>query len=187
MDFLDGVDRLYIQQTVELTECRLQIFLIRIISKLILILVLANVDSENRYTIKVPQGETLYYASESSTNFQRFCFGPNRAFSMRLYDQTQQEAMQFKRRLAFGNCSCWCYLQTLEVWVPPGEMIGYIQQQMSMSTPILFVYNERGELSYCVEGPESMCSCINNGKDKHFKVSFSKIERWGLFDSILDL
>lgn len=152
LDFLDGVDKLYIQQTVELLE------------------LLANVDSEKRYTIKVPQGETLYHASESSTNFQRFCFGSNRAFVMRLVDQTQQEALQFRRRLAFGNCSCWCYLQGLEIWVPPGEMIGHVQQQTSLSTPILFVYNERGDLTYCIEGPESMCSCINNGKDKHFKI-----------------
>lgn len=136
---------------------------------------MANVDSENRYTIKVPQGETLYYASESSTNFQRFCFGPNRSFSMRLYDQTQQEAIQFRRRLAFGNCSCWCYLQALEIWVPPGEMIGCVRQQMSTSTPVLFVYDESDSLSYCIEGPESFCSCVNNGKDKHFKVTIETI------------
>lgn len=94
---------------------------------------------------------------------------------MRLYDQTQQEAIQFRRRLAFGNCSCWCYLQALEIWVPPGEMIGCVRQQMSTSTPVLFVYDESDSLSYCIEGPESFCSCVNNGKDKHFKVTIETI------------
>lgn len=70
-----------------------------------------HVNSENRYTVKVPRGETLYYASESSTSFQRTCFGSSRSFSMRLYDQTQQEALHLKRRLACGSVSFCCYLQ----------------------------------------------------------------------------
>lgn len=74
-------------------------------------LVLTNIESENRYTVKVPRGETLYYATENSTSFQRTCFGSSRAFNMRLYDQTQQEALHFKRRLACGSFGFCCYLQ----------------------------------------------------------------------------
>ncbi|XP_022915409.2 phospholipid scramblase 1-like isoform X1 [Onthophagus taurus] len=152
LDFLNGVDKLFIQQTVELNE------------------LLANVDSENRYTIKVPRGETLYYASESSTNFQRFCCGSSRAFTMRLFDQTQQEAIEFRRRLAFGNCSFWCYLQVLEIWLPPGELVGYVKQQMTLSQPIFLAYNRHGNVAYKIEGPSDTCMCISNGKDKHFKI-----------------
>lgn len=73
--------------------------------------VLANVESENRYIIKVPQGETLYCASETSASCERMCFGSSRSFVMKVYDQTQQEAFEFRRRLACGSCSFWCYLQ----------------------------------------------------------------------------
>lgn len=73
---------------------------------------MSNLASENRYTVKVPRGETIYYAAERSESFQRNCFGSSRAFTMRLYDPTQQEALHFKRRLACGSCcSLFCYLQ----------------------------------------------------------------------------
>lgn len=77
--------------------------------------VLANVESENRYTVKIPQGETLFLACETSTAMQRMLHGSRRAFSMRLYDQTRQEAMSFVRRLAFSNFCCGCYLQVIKL------------------------------------------------------------------------
>lgn len=151
LDFLIGAEQLLVQQTIELHD------------------LLRNVESENRYTVKVPRGETLYYASESSTSCQRMCFGTTRSFIMTLYDQTQQEAMQFRRRLACGGCIFWCYLQVLEVWIPPGELIGVIQQQISPSTPTFLIYNKDNSIIYRIEGP-STCACTSLGKDAHFKV-----------------
>lgn len=68
-------------------------------------------DSEKRYIIKKNEGETIYYAAEKSSSFQRLCFGSRRYFEMTLYDRTQQIAFSFRRRLACGACSFWCYLQ----------------------------------------------------------------------------
>ena len=76
-----------------------------------ILLVFTNVGSENRYKVKIPGGDTLYIGNEASTNFQRCCFGSSRSYTMRLFDRTQQEAMEFKRRLACGNCPFMCYLQ----------------------------------------------------------------------------
>ncbi|KAF5297161.1 hypothetical protein FQR65_LT10060 [Abscondita terminalis] len=151
LDFLTGAEQLLVQQTIELHD------------------LLSNVESENRYTIKVPRGETLYYASESSTSCHRMCFGTTRAFIMRLYDQTQQEAMQFRRRLACGGCIFCCYLQVLEVWIPPGELIGVVQQQTSPSTPSFLIYSKDHDVIYRIEGP-TRCACTSLGKDAHFKV-----------------
>lgn len=83
---------------------------------MVIFTVLASVESENRYTVKVPQGETLYLASEASTSFHRLCFGSRRGFTMRLYDQTRQEAIHFVRKLAFTNCLCGCYLQVFNLF-----------------------------------------------------------------------
>lgn len=72
---------------------------------------MSSVSSECRYTVKIPRGDTIYFASESSESFQRTCFGSGRSFTMRLYDRAQQEVVQFKRRLACGSFTFCCYLQ----------------------------------------------------------------------------
>jgi hypothetical protein len=152
LDFLLDVNQLIIQQTVELTD------------------LMSTLESENRYTVKVPRGETIFYATESSKSFQRTCFGSSRAFTMRLYDATQQEAIQFKRRLACGSCcSIFPYLQELEVWVPPGEFIGKVVQNINATKPSFSVYNKRYDVIYKVDGPDSAFGCLLN-KNLNFQI-----------------
>lgn len=130
---------------------------------------MSHVQSENRYTVKVPRGETLYYGCETSTPFQRSCFGSSRAFSMRLYDQTQQEALQLKRRLACGSMSFCCYLQRMEVWVPPGELVGQIIQEFNFGGSKFGIYNRHMQLVYRIEGPNAL-PCMSYAKDAHFRI-----------------
>ncbi|RZC32018.1 phospholipid scramblase 2-like [Asbolus verrucosus] len=152
LDFLQDVNQLIIQQTVELTD------------------LMSSLESENRYTVKVPRGETIYYATESSTSFQRTCFGSSRAFIMRLYDPTQQEAIQFKRRLACGSCcSVFFYLQDLEVWIPPGEFIGKVAQNFNAQRPSFSIYNKQYDVIYKIEGPESAFGC-HLSKNHNFQI-----------------
>jgi len=80
--------------------------------------VLAYVESENRFELKVPQGETLYIAAESSSKTQRMCCASNRSFEMQLFDHSRQEAIRFSRKLAcsswlFGCCLQVCYYKTM--------------------------------------------------------------------------
>ncbi|XP_044257430.1 phospholipid scramblase 1-like isoform X1 [Tribolium madens] len=152
LDFLKDVHQIIIQQTVELTD------------------LMASLESENRYTVKVPRGETIYYATESSTSFQRTCFGSSRAFTMRLYDPTQQEAIQFRRRLACGSCcSVFFYLQDLEVWIPPGEYLGKITQKFNATKPCFVLYNKQMDIIYRIEGPESAFGCMWS-KNHNFQI-----------------
>jgi hypothetical protein len=74
--------------------------------------VLAYVESENRFEVKVPQGETLYMAAESSSKTQRMCCASSRGFEMRLFDHSRQEAIRLRRRLA---CSSWLFGCCLQV------------------------------------------------------------------------
>ncbi|GLV41697.1 uncharacterized protein CBL_13364 [Carabus blaptoides fortunei] len=150
LDFLIGAEQVHIQQTVELND------------------LLASVESENRYTVKVPQGETLYLASEASTSFHRLCFGSRRAFTMRLYDQTRQEAIHFVRKLAFTNCLCGCYLQELQIWIPPGELIGVVKQDWTFMVPTFSVQNNQKRTLFKVEGP-AMSICSKN-EEAYFKI-----------------
>ncbi|KAF2905606.1 hypothetical protein ILUMI_00583 [Ignelater luminosus] len=151
LDFLSTVEQVNMQQTIELNE------------------LLAHQESENRYSVKVPNGETIYYASEVSTSFQRMCFGPSRSFIMKLYDRTHQEALEIKRRLACGTCSFWCYLQALEVFIPLDEFIGTVKQQMNFKSSVFLVFGKQHEVLYRIEGP-SMGGCLSFSKDGYFKV-----------------
>ncbi|CAH1979373.1 unnamed protein product [Acanthoscelides obtectus] len=128
-----------------------------------------SVSSENRYTVKVPRGDTIYYATETSSAFQRTCFGSGRHFRLNLYDRTQQQSIQFVRRLACGTCTFWCYLQKMEVWIPPGDYIGTIKQEISFNmTPNFGVYNKNDNLLYRIKGPPTF-GCLL-GKAQNFQI-----------------
>ncbi|KAL1492380.1 hypothetical protein ABEB36_010634 [Hypothenemus hampei] len=140
---MHNVDHLIIQQNCDLTD------------------LLA--DTENRYTVKIPARETsepIYYATESSTSCHRMCFGSGRAFNLRLYDTSDQEAMSFTRRLACGYCTFCFHLQKLEVWVPPGELIGLVSQKWQALKTCFEVCNKHEQVLYVIEGPNSF-SCFH--------------------------
>ncbi|CAH1153751.1 unnamed protein product [Phaedon cochleariae] len=151
LDFLDDVNQLIIQQNIELAD------------------LMENRSSGNRYAVKVPRGDTIYYATESSGRFQKSCCGSGRSFSMRLYDKSQQEALIFDRRLACGSCTFWCYLQRMQIWLPSGELVGAVFQKTSFRMKSLFnVYNTHDELIYRIEGPSSFGCLI--GKADNFQI-----------------
>ncbi|XP_039757865.1 phospholipid scramblase 2-like [Pararge aegeria] len=135
LDFLIGASSLQIQQTVELVELT------------------ARIESENRYIVRVPQGEALYIASEVSTSTQRCLCGMGRGFVMHLHDSTRQEALVLHRRLAAASCWFPCRLQEMKVITPPGDYIGRIQQQWTWVVPFYLVRDVSDNVLYVIEGP----------------------------------
>ncbi|KAK9890333.1 hypothetical protein WA026_010430 [Henosepilachna vigintioctopunctata] len=136
LDFLTDVENLLIQQSVELSD------------------VIANVASENRYVVRVPRGETIYYANEISEEGQRNCFGSSRAFQMQIHDPTRQLAFTLKRNLACGTCCmCWCCLQVLDVYSVSGEFMGCTEQKAHCSKPLFSVKDKFRNTIYRIEGP----------------------------------
>lgn len=152
LDFLRGVNELYIQQTVELVD------------------ILAYVESENRFEVKVPQGETLYIAAESSSKTQRMCCASNRGFEMRLFDHSRQEAIRFNRKLA---CSSWlfgCCLQELEVFSDIDLYTGSVIQEWTVAAPLFQLRNSSGQLVYRMKGPASASTCCGSNYQAKFDV-----------------
>lgn len=146
LDFMRNADQLIIQQNCDLTDLM--------------------ADTENRYTVKIPareNAEAIYYATESSKSWHRMCFGSGRSFNMRLYDKTDQEAMSFKRRLACGYCTFCCHLQKMEVWIPPGELVGTVSQRWQPFKTAFEVCNRHDQTLYVIEGPDSF-SCFHKGQ-----------------------
>ncbi|KAJ8735811.1 hypothetical protein PYW07_007431 [Mythimna separata] len=138
LDFLIGVSNLLIQQTVELTDLT------------------SKIESENRYIVRIPYGEALFIASETSSSTQRCLCGTGRAFSMHLHDSTRQEAMVFTRRLAAASCCFPCRLQEIKVVTPPGDYVGRVQQQCTWLVPFYLVRDANDDVLFVVEGPEAL-------------------------------
>ncbi|CAK1540269.1 unnamed protein product [Leptosia nina] len=138
LDFLIGVSSLLIQQTVEIHHLT------------------SNIKSENLYTVKVPSGQTLFLASESSSKYQRLFCGVGRGFTMQLHDNTRQRVMDMERRLAAASCCFPCRLQEMQVVTPPGDYLGRVQQQWTWLVPFYLVKNVSDDVQYVIEGPNSL-------------------------------
>ncbi|CAK1602369.1 unnamed protein product [Parnassius mnemosyne] len=138
LDFLIGVSSLLIQQTVELNDLT------------------SKIDSENRYIVRVPNGEALYFASEVSTSTQRCLCGTGRSFVMHIHDNTRQEAMMLQRRLATASCLFPCRLQEMKVITPPGNYVGRVHQQWTWMVPFYLVRDANDDVLFVIEGPATI-------------------------------
>lgn len=63
----------------------------------------------------------------------------------------------------------------MEVWVPPGELVGEVIQEFCINGSRFAVYNRHVQLIYRIEGPTTL-SCISFAKDTHFRVSILRTD-----------
>ncbi|EDW47344.1 phospholipid scramblase 1 isoform X2 [Drosophila sechellia] len=151
-DCLADLPSVHIEQTFELNDA------------------LTGVSSENRYVVRSPLGDAIFAASESSTEKDRLVWGAGRPFQMHLLDKTHQEALVFRKKLALG--SLCCQAKSLEIWIPPGNLLGKVVQSPTFMQPEFFIEDESTrQLVFCVEGPvgSGLC-CFCLPKDCYFKI-----------------
>lgn len=105
---------------------------------------------------------------------------------MHLIDKTHQEALSFRRKLAFGLILCQprsiegCYSQnrnennflikySLSVWAPPGDLLGRVKETFSLFNAEFIIEDSYGNIIYQIEGPPKfMCFC--RAEELHLKV-----------------
>lgn len=124
--------------------------------------------SENRFTIKTHNNESIFLATEGSTPRDRLLCGSSRAFFMNLTDRQHQESLTFRR--VFG-CHCLCFpfkRQSLEVWLHSGILLGVIQEQYAITRREFVIESERGEILYRVFVSLGNSLCMP--KEQHFRV-----------------
>lgn len=124
--------------------------------------------SENRFTIRTHNNESIFLASEGSTQRDRLLWGSSRAFMMHLMDRQHQESLTFRRELA---CHCFCFplkKQCLEVWLHSGILLGVIQEQFSFKNREFAIESERGEILFRVTVSLGNSLCM--AKEQHFRV-----------------
>jgi hypothetical protein len=135
LEHLVTLDKLFIKQKVELLEA------------------FVGFETNNKYTIKNSSGQKCFYAVEDVDCCTRNCCGPSRPFEMKIFDPNQREIAHFSRPLRCDSCWCPCFLQKLEVCCPPGNVVGYVEQEWSIFSPKFRITNAAGETILRIEGP----------------------------------
>lgn len=146
LEYLTMVDQILIHQKVEMLEA------------------FTGFETKNKYTIKNSMGQKIYTAKESSDCCSRMFCGPLRSFDMKIEDNSENEVIHLVRPLACNSCCFPCCLQELEVFSPPGNLIGSVHQDWSLCEPKFSVKDGTGETVLYIEGPFctfSMCGDVN--------------------------
>lgn len=88
---------------------------------------------------------------------------------MHLMDKQYQEALTMRRD--FG-CRLFCFpmkLQSLEVWLNPGILLGIVQEKFSLKDRLIVIESERGQEMYKIRISLGHSICMP--KEYHFRVS----------------
>lgn len=127
----------------------------------------STIASENRFTVRSPSNGAIYAASESSNSNDRMFFGSARPFTMHLLDRTHQEALTLHRRVSCKFLCCTCQPQFIEVWVPPGDLIGIVRERFSLINEFI-VEDSNREILFRIVGENSFSCCFP--AETHFRV-----------------
>ncbi|RWS31685.1 phospholipid scramblase 2-like isoform X2 [Leptotrombidium deliense] len=143
LQYLMSVDQLLIHQKMEMLEA------------------ISGWETQNRYTVKNTLGQKVYFAGEESDFCGRTCCGPNREFSMKIVDNNYHDVATIYRPMA-----CLCESGPTEVSSPPGNIIGFITQEINIA-PRFKVKNPQMEPVLRIEGPLITTSL---GGDVNFNI-----------------
>ncbi|RWS31109.1 phospholipid scramblase 2-like protein [Leptotrombidium deliense] len=150
--YLTNVSEVLVQQQVDLLE------------------VFSGYETNNKYVVKNAANQQIYFAAEVNLELflelkendacHRWCCGPIRPFQMKIMDNTGLEVMRLHR--PYRCTSCWfpCCLQKIEVFAPPGTLVGYVKQNWSICGPSFSVQNAAEETLYKISGPCCTCGCV---------------------------
>lgn len=149
LEYLINIDQLLVHQKVEILEA------------------LIGFETKNKFTVKNSLGQKVFYAVEDSDCCTRNCCGPIRPFDMKILDNYKNQVMQLSRPLACDSCWFPCCLQKMEVYAPPGSLVGTVEQEWSIFSPAFSIKNSAGDTVLRIEGP--VCTFSICG-DVEFKI-----------------
>jgi len=135
LESLLHVDSLLVKQKVELMEA------------------IFGCETKNKYKIQDSSGRQLFKAKEDTDCCTRNFCGPNRPFDMEVCDMGENEIIHLYRPLRCTSCFFPCFLQVLEVYSPPGNLIGTVEQEWSILEPKYSVKDAEGNVALTIEGP----------------------------------
>lgn len=117
-------------------------------------------EMNNVYTVKNTLGQQVFVATEENDVFTMQACGPARPFTIHLYDNLGQEILTLARPLRCTMCCFPCCLQELEVQSPPGNPIGFVEQNWHPVLPKFTILNETRNPQLKITGPFCDCNCM---------------------------
>ncbi|XP_032080869.1 phospholipid scramblase 1-like isoform X2 [Thamnophis elegans] len=141
LEYLSQMDQVIIDQQLEIME------------------MISGYETCNKYEIKNPMGQWVYFAAEENDDYNLQRYGTFRSFTIKLYDSANQPVIQVSREFhcVCCCCPCICCLQKLEVQAPLGTVIGYVKQKCYCCKPRFVIQNEAGENIVKLVGP-NLCN-----------------------------
>ncbi len=142
LEYLAMVDRILVQQNVEIAE------------------VLTGIEFANRYLVMDCFGMPVYYAAEESDFCERQCCGPRRGFLLHITNNIGQDVINCRREFrCCAGCCCACAdccRHQLFIEAPPGQRIAQILQQTAASCRTdLAIFDTRGTMQLFIKGTKS--------------------------------
>ncbi|XP_051253995.1 phospholipid scramblase 1-like isoform X1 [Dicentrarchus labrax] len=119
-------------------------------------------EMNNVYTVKNSMGQQVFVATEENDIFTMQACGPGRPFTIHLHDNIGQEVLTVIRPLRCTMCCFPCCLQELEVHSPPGNPIGYVEQNWHPGLPKFTILNEMRSPQLKIKGQWCDCSCMSD-------------------------
>uniref|UniRef100_A0A3Q1G409 Phospholipid scramblase n=1 Tax=Acanthochromis polyacanthus TaxID=80966 RepID=A0A3Q1G409_9TELE len=119
-------------------------------------------EMNNVYTVKNSMGQQVFVAAEENDIFTMQACGPARPFTIHLHDNMGQEVLTLIRPLRCGSCCFPCCLQELEVQSPPGNPIGYVEQNWHPFLPRFTILNDMKKPQLKIKGPFCDCRCMSD-------------------------
>lgn len=154
LNYLMTVSSLFVKQQLELLE------------------IITGFETQNKYAVKNQTGQTVYYASEQSDCCSRNCCGPFRGFEMPIVDIYGHEIIHLIRPFTCNFCNCCgcckCCLQKVDVYSPPGTLVGTVQEVWTFCIPKFKVLDPGGNVVLRITGPCCQFNLCCN--DVEFKV-----------------
>lgn len=134
--------------------------------------VLTGCETQNKFLLNGPAGDTILWAKEHSTLLNRLLCGNIRSFDMTIKDQTNQTVMGISRPLTCMGCCCsFCYphcTQALRVNID-GEAIGTVRERATWWNPVIHVFDSVGNQVFKIRGPSCLLYCCDD-------ISFSVLD-----------
>lgn len=121
--------------------------------------ILTRFESNNKFTIKNSLGEKIFWATEKNDCCTRNFCGSKRPTEIRIVDITKNCVIKLKRPLRCKVCCFPCCLQRMDVFSPPGILIGTIEQKWSIFKPKFLIKNSMGKIVFHIQGPICKCGC----------------------------
>ncbi|KAK9739189.1 Scramblase [Popillia japonica] len=164
-------------------ECLLAVDSLYIVQELDPLELANGLETDIRYVVQNSDGDRLMFAVEQSTILARLCLCSRRSFKVLIFNNSNKHIMKIHRLYSVGRYKA-------NVYVPPNNIIGTIEQRFTCIGTLLIIKNEKGHVLQKLRG--SACSFIrckhsydilsNDGKTKLGSISdeYTSI-RGGLF------